>query len=156
VVMLRAAKFADLPRLYELLCELHASSRYADVMAVDEREARSLLMNAIRRHGGMMDGGTCVYVSERDGQIDGFIIGMLDRVYHIGTKLAAKDMFAYSKDGSFSGLVDMYLAWASSNKNVIEINLSWTDAVSGAERSGALYSRKGFRKSGEIFARTQQ
>lgn len=151
--MIRTAKFADLPRLYELIVEMHGKSRYSGHVSVHEQTAKSLLMNAIRKHNGQHDGCTWVMVSENGGVVDGFIVGMLDRVYHIGTKLAAKDMFLYATAADAGALIDSFIDWAQRNPCVYEINLSWTDAVAGAERIEKLYERKGFTRCGAIFVR---
>jgi hypothetical protein len=158
--MIRAAKFADIPALSTMMLEMHAASKYAGVVDVDVQHARGMLMAMIQRHGGKHDGGTLVNVAiNADGEIGGFMIGLLDRVYHIGAKLAAKDAFLYVRQQKAAGaltvsrLIDAYLAWATSNPKVHEINLSWTDTVPGAERIDALYVSKGFTRCGAIYER---
>lgn len=81
--------------------------------------------------------------------------GVLDRVYHIGDRLTANDVYLYVRPTARAAhslqLIDAYLRWATGNPKVIEIKLSWTDALPGAARIGELYGRKGFHRIGEIY-----
>ena len=155
--MIRAAKFGDIPRLAELLEQAHQRSKYRDRTTVNVKEIKSLMVNAIQRHGLVSVGGACVFVSAYDGQADGFIGGMLDRVYHIGDKLSASDFFFYvAPDGSpesAGGLADAYIEWAQGIKDVIVIQLAATDVIQDYERTAALYRRKGFTQTGVIYER---
>jgi hypothetical protein len=160
--MLRAAAFSDLPRLFELILAMHAGSKYAArEIDVDEPTARSILMDGVRRHGAQHTGGTLLNVVERDGMIEGFMLGILQRVYSIGNRLEAQDFWLYcsphAPNGSVPRLIDAYIAWADSNPKVAEITLSWTDAMAvDGGKLGRLYHRKGFRQSGEIWKRMSQ
>jgi hypothetical protein len=155
--MIRAARFADIPRLTDLLCEMHDHSKYAGVVEVSRPAAQGLLQNAIRRHDGEHDGGALVMVDEQAGEIEGFIVGVLNRVYLIGDKLAANDLFLHTtgKAGGLSALklLAAYVAWADRNPKVHEIKLSWTDTMPGAERIGMVYERMGFARCGAIYER---
>lgn len=155
--MIRAAKFFDAVRIVELMHELHAKSRYKTLDAVDDKAAHRLVTHAIHRHGHLHDGGALVMVSVRDQRVEGFIIGMLDRTYHIGKKLMAQDVFLYlSKKADAADavrLVKAYIDWATNNPKVIEVKLSWTDALPDAERIEQLYERLGFRRCGAIWSR---
>ena len=107
-----------------------------------------------QRHGALSDGGTLVLVSECEGVIKGFVIGILDRVYHIGTKLMATDLFTFnSPDGDPRDglrLIDGLIAWAESN-HVIEIKLGAVDAVGDFERTAKVFRRRGLKQSGVIY-----
>ena len=155
--MIRPAKFGDIPRLAELLEQAHRRSKYANRTTVNIKEIKSLMMNAIQRHGLVSVGGSCVFVSEPNDMVDGFIAGMLDRVYHIGDKLSASDFFFYvAPDGSWdsaSGLADAYIEWAQNIKDVIVIQLAATDVIQDYQRTAALYRRKGFAQTGVIYER---
>jgi hypothetical protein len=157
--MIRPAKAGDIPRMTELMERLHSESRYNDApLAVPI--VRSLFLNAVMKHGRQHDGCTWTLVDEVKGQVEGFFIGMLDRVYHVCEPLAAKDMFLYATPDAtpnVAGLfIDSYIKWAVENPNVYEINLSWTDAVTDADRIGILYARKGFRLCGGIYVRGKE
>ena len=154
---LRAARFADIPRIVELMGEMHEASKYAELDTVDEQAAHRLIAQCVQRHGHKHDGGSFVTVIEKDGQIEGFVVGILDRVYHIGKHLSANDVFLFcsSKAAPASGLAlfKAYLNWAMAIPKVRVIKASWTDAVPGAERMAQVYEKKGFTRTGEIFER---
>ena len=155
--MVRNAKFGDIPRLTELLEQGHRRSKYRDRASVDIKETKLLLVQAIQRHGLTTAGGSCVFVSEHDGAVDGFIAGLLDRVYHIGNKLSASDFFFYVAPGgsptSAGSLADAYIDWALGIEAVIVIQLAATDIIQNYERAAALYRRKGFIQTGVIYER---
>lgn len=157
--MIRAARHVDVWQLVDLLVAAQARSIYAGRCDVDQLVARKTLAAMIQRHGGTHEGGTCVFVAENDKQeVCGFCVGALDRVYHIGDKLVAQDVFLVVEPiaprGARNALIDAYVEWAAGNPAVIEINLSWTDVVPGTgERMGAVYQRKGFTRCGAIYRR---
>ena len=119
--------------------------------------AKSLLVNSIQRHGAVGVGGTCVFVSENDGAIDGVIVGVLDRVYHVFDKLSATDLAFYVAPGgspsSAGALFDAFFEWAEGIEGVIEVQIGATDMIQDYERTAALYRRKGFTQTGVIYER---
>lgn len=155
--MIRPAKFVDIPRLVDLLCEMHGASKYAGTVDVDRKAAHTLMQQCVTRHGGKHEGAALVMVAEHEGQIEGFVVGLLDRVYHIGTKLAANDVYLHvtekGRPRDVRRLLDAYVAWAAENPKVAEIRLSWTDTMEGAEKIDGLYKRMGFRRCGAIYER---
>lgn len=155
--MIRAAKFSDIPRIVDLLHEMHAASKYAGKVDVSRKAAHALMQQCVTRHGGLHEGGALVMVAEHDGQVEGFIVGMLDRVYHIGDRLASNDVYLYVTEAASKldvrRLLDAYVEWAAGNPKVFEIRLSWTDTMEGAEKIGDLYKKMGFRRCGAIYER---
>lgn len=160
--MIRPARFADIPRLVDLLCMAHAASKYADRVGVSRKAAQALLQQAVQRHGGQHEGGSLVMVHERGGDLEGLFVGVLDRVYHIGDKLQANDMYLFvtpkAAKLAASRLLDAYVAWADGNPKVDreDVKLSFTNALPGAERVESLYEKKGFRRCGAIYERAGQ
>lgn len=158
--MIRAATMSDLPRLYELVLQMHAGSKYAArAIGVDESTAKSILMDGVRRHGGDHNGATLLNVYPAEGQPEAFMLGILQRVYSIGNRLEAQDFWLYRGKASaraVSGLVDAYIKWADASPKVAEICLSWTDVIPEAAALGKLYDRKKFTKAGEIFKRASE
>lgn len=155
--MIRAARFMDVIRLAELLAQSHEATRYAD-LAFDAAAARKLLAQFVQRHGGTHDGATCLFVLENgEGVICGFVAGAMDRVYHVGEKLAANDVFLIAAPDAppttARRLLAAYIDWAQRAPDCVEIRLSWTDALPTGERMGPIYQRMGFRKCGEIYER---
>lgn len=155
--MIRSAKFADIPQLVDLLCEMHLASKYAGKVGVSRKAAQALLQQCITRHGGQHEGGALVTVIEVAGEVQAFIVGMLDRVYHIGDRLAANDVYLYARPvagvTAARRLLKAYVAWAEANPKVFEIRLSWTDTMEGADRIGDVYEKMGFRRCGAIYER---
>lgn len=153
----RPAKFSDIPRLYALLQEGYERSKYREHGTVDEKATKALLMQTVQRHGLKTAGGTCAFVSESGGIVDGMIVGALNRVYFIGSKLMAQDVFFYTSalanPRSAGALLDAFIAWAVANENVFEIKPSATDIIGDPRRVEKLYLRKGFRQCGAIFER---
>lgn len=153
--MIRAAKFVDIPRIVELLEEMCAGSKYQGRAEVSPKAARALMQQCIQRHGGAHEGASFVAVAIRDQKVEGFVVGILDRVYHVTDKLAANDVFLYCSDkaasGDFLSLLKAYRDWAVANPKVIEVRTSWTNAMATGERMGPVYDRMGFSKVGEIY-----
>lgn len=160
--MLRPATLSDLPRLFELMLETHAASRYAQAgIDLDPVTAKSLLRDGVMRNGGQHNGATSLNVVERDGRVEGFMFGLLQRVHSVGNRLEAQDLWLYcspnAPSAGVSKLLDAYIEWADSNPKVAEISLSWTDAVKiDGAKMGRVYKRKGFRCCGEIWKRMSQ
>ncbi len=153
----RPAKFGDIPRLAELMYEMYKKSIYRRDCEFDERAAKALLMRCIQRHGGQQDGSTFVFVAERAGVVEGFIIAALSRLYGIGTKLLAADTHFYVSKRAHARdafkLIEAYKAWAAENDQVIEIDVCATDAVGEFRRTEKLYRRLGFEPFGVILSK---
>ena len=158
---MRRGVHSDVPRLVELLQEMQQKSKFAPDIDVDVPTARGLLQTAVQRNGGQHAGGSIVLVIEVAGQIEAFIVGILDRVYHIGNRLAANDIFLYASDKATKlaprKLIDGYIAWALGNKKVAKIMLSWTDALGvDGDKIERLYEGRGFHRVGAIWERDGQ
>lgn len=155
--MIRPAKFGDIPRLLALLHEMHARSVYRDRDEIDDREAKSILMSAIQNDGGGAQSRTRVLVAERDGTVEGFIVGVTERVYHIGRRYWATDLWFYvsGRGGPRDApeLRDGFLAWADGNPHVIDIKPAVTNAIVDDRRAGRLWERRGFVRCGSIYSR---
>lgn len=158
---LRAATFQDIPRVAIMLHELHAASKYHDRVGISDKAMQDVLMAAVAGQNQHGPQASFFQLSERDGQPIGFMVGTLTRVYHVGDKLVANDLFLYVRPRARAShtfeLIDAYVAWAKANRKVCEIALSWNDALPGAERIADVYRRRGFAKNGELFElRTDQ
>jgi len=155
--MIRPAAFGDIPRLAELLGEMHARSVYAGRAELDVREAKALMLRSIQRHGGRRAGSTLVMVAATDGVVHGFLLGLLDRVYHVLGALLATDVFFYV-DGhgdprDARRLLRALMAWADTNPAVIEVRMGATGAIGDWRRTEKLYQRAGMHQAGVIYER---
>lgn len=153
---IRAAKFADIPRLVDLMTEMHMRSCYVGRDEVDVAEAKQLCLGMIQRVTVKGPGGACAFAAEKDdGTVEGFILGMTERVYHIGCNLMATDVFFYVSERAgprdFIHLFDAFESWAEANPRVIEIRPGVTDAIDAPERLAKFYERRGYRRSGLMF-----
>ena len=156
--MIRAARFIDVPALVALLQAQHPRTIYAPYGDVDVDYARKLLAQMVQRHGGVHNGGTCVFVAEnREGVIDAFVAGGLSPVYQVGTRLMAQDVFWIAREGadmqSAFGVLKAYVEWAESCPKVIEIFLSHLDVTPESAMLGRLYRRMGFDPCGAAYRR---
>lgn len=154
--MIRRANYSDIPAIFSLLTEGYERSRYRDIGAIDAKVAKGLLVNAIQRDGQMGEGGALVRVAEAEGgEVAGVILSLLQRVYLIGDKLQATDLFYYTTERCAvrdrTALFDAMVAWAEANPRVVEIQASASDIVGDWRRVGGLYERKGFDACGGMW-----
>lgn len=157
MIALRDAKFSDIPFIYGLIEEGHKRSKYKDFI-IDVGETKQLLLQAIQRMTVNGPGGTCAYVLCNDELIEGFLIGVTERIYHISTSLYATDLFFYLSPDittikNMLMIFDAFEAWAVKNKKVKFIKLGVTDIIDDYNRLGKFYKRKGYRQIGIMFER---
>lgn len=150
--MIRKATYQDAPAIMALIRANHLRSKYA-AYRIAEPALQHVVAAMIAQQGQMGPQGSCVFVAERDGEPVGFIAGILDRIYGIGSKMCAQDLFFINEGGvgETLRLLDAYIAWARAIRAVLEIKVSWNDALPGADRVAKLYAHKGFAKCGEVF-----
>lgn len=152
---LRAGKFADIPRLVDLLHDMHRRSRYADCAAgdADVKEAKATLMQAMQRHGLKKAGGTCVFVWDSADRLDAFVVGSLQKVYLLLPILEATDIWWYAREDAppkaGPAVFDAYLAWAS-DMGASEIRAGVTDAIMDHRKLDRFYRRRGFGRDGAL------
>lgn len=157
VAKLRAARTTDVFAITEILVAQQARSRYAGLVEVDEPYTRKMLAQAIQRHGGTNDGATLVNVLEHDGKVVAFMMGVLQRVYNIGTMLEAYDVhLARHPDMdapilTAKMLLRPYIAWAMENPKVFEINLTHSDVTPESHRMVEIYEEMGFVRHGGLY-----
>ena len=153
--MIRAARHIDAPEIEAMVQEMFIASKYLGRGEISPKVLSETVLGMIAGQGQPGPGGSIVSLAEEDGKIIGFMVGMLSRVYFVGNRLEAQDVFLYVRPGSGPGavlaLIDSYVAWAKANRRVIEIKLSWNDALPGAKAIAALYRRKGLSHTGEIY-----
>lgn len=156
--MIRPANSVDAFALTELLQQTYAQSRYFGEVGFNHEIARRLFAQSAQRHGGTNDGATFLLVSERDGTIEAFILGALQRIYMVLDGLCASDVFLIAgpdaNPRAMQRLIDGYIDWAEANPKVYEIGLSWADTVPGSEIVTAAFERRGFKLCAKTYRRT--
>lgn len=144
--MMRNARFTDIPALATMLKDNHGQSKYATRCGVSDKAIEQSLTSCVATQNQQGPGASFLKVIERDGEIVSFMAGTLSRIYGIGTRLCASDLFLLSKTKSLKdilALIDEYISWAKANPKVIEIGLSWSDALPKGEDIANIYKRKG-------------
>jgi hypothetical protein len=155
--MIRPANFSDIPAIVTLVLSGFEQSHYAKEkeVGVHVPELKKLLVAGVGRHGYKNGGGTWVQVAETEGVVTGFIFGTLARVYAIGDKLMATDLFWYcnpvTSPKDAVGLLDGMREWAKSCPDVVEIKCGATAALGDPERVGKLLVSKGFEPYGGLY-----
>jgi hypothetical protein len=158
--MIRAANFADIPGIVMFLQSAYSRSHYATegVVNIDVRETKRLLVQSIQRHSHKTGGGCWVLVSETDGVLTGLLLGTLARVYVIGDKLMATDLFwatspmADPRDAG--NMMRSFIQWAKSCPDVVEFKCGTTAIIGSPEEGGSILKRLGFEEYGRIYRAT--
>lgn len=153
----RAARFVDIPAMIQVLGDAYARSIYAGKTTFDGEGTRQILARALHRHGHQNNGGSLIMVSEKDEQVEGLMIGILDQVYPVLKDLMVTDLlFVFSERADprdAREMIRQLIAWGEQNPKVVEIHLGVTDAIGDWERTGKLYERLGLERSGAMFRR---
>lgn len=155
--MIRNATFSDIPRIVLLLEECFGRTHYAKsgLGGIDRQEAKRLLTTAVHRHGHKQGGGTFIQVSETGGAIEGLIVGTLARVYSIGDRLMATDLFWIASDRVSPAdpykLMKNMTEWAWSSPDVIEVTCGTTAIIQDPEAAGRMLDRLGMKRYGVIW-----
>jgi hypothetical protein len=155
--MIRDAKFVDIPAMIAVLEDAYAKSIYQDLGGIDRKEAQSYLMGAVQRHRSPNEGGTWVGVAETDGKVEGLLVGLLDRIYVVGSALRAIDVHYYGTDRAsprdMISLFDAWLKWAASVPKIRLITPTATHIVGDYSAAERLFEKRGFQRSGVIYER---
>lgn len=149
--MVREAKFADIPVLLALLEEGHKIGKYKDYN-IDISTAKQVFMGVLQRTTVKGEGGTCAFVYDDDG-VQGFIIGITERIYHIAKEFMATDIFfyiakEYNDPLAFRMLLKSFEEWAWSIPRVKKIDLGITNIIGDPHRLAIIYRRFGYVDSG--------
>lgn len=155
--LIRNAKFIDTHGIVQFLAECHARSHYArnDIVQVDRAEAKRLVATSISRHGHKNGGGCWVQVVEVNGAICGLMLATLTRVYAIGNKLSASDLFwivderASPVDGV--KLMRNMVAWAETVPHCIEVKCGTTAVVGDPQIAGRMLQAMGMEEYGAFY-----
>lgn len=154
--MIRNARCTDIPALVALLGSAYDRSHYAGTeVEIDEKETKRLLVQSIQRHGHKVGGGCFVQVAESHGIVTGLILGTLVRVYVIGNRLMATDLFwvcsSLVEPGDPARLVGNMLEWARTVPHVVEVRCGTTAVIQDPEKAGNILTRLGMEQYGTIY-----
>lgn len=156
----RDANFVDIPSMARVFENAYRRSIYAGKATLDPEAVKPFLARSIQRHGHTNIGGSLVMVSEKDGAVEGFMIGYLDSVYPCLKELMATDLlflFSERADGRDAReMIKRLIAWADSNPKVVEVHLGVTDAIGDWQRTAKLYERLGLEQCGAMFTKRFQ
>jgi hypothetical protein len=152
--MIRDATFSDIPAMAKLLKQSHERSKYAGRCGVSDKALEQLLTGLVAGQKQNGPGASFAQVATDQGKVVALMLGALNRVYNIGDKLCASDLFLVNtgKTGHAFKLMDNYIAWARSNPKVIEIGLSWSDSIPNSRGVTNIYKRMGGHFVGEQYA----
>jgi hypothetical protein len=147
--MIRDAKFADTHAIVRFLLDCHARSHYAgSAVGVDVEEAKRLVISGIGRHGHQKGGACWVQVVDNDGSIDGLMYATLARIYAIGDKLMATDLFwivnDHAKPGEAAILMRNMVEWAKKNPLVVEVHIAASAVITDNPAATSRILRKQF------------
>jgi len=147
-LVIRRAKFQDIPKLTDLALEMHQKSRYAPYKA-DVSTFKQTCMECIR------SGTCCLFVTEIDDEVEGFIIGITAPLYIFTKAKYATDIGFYVTEKGHGGALSLASAfdiWARDVQGVAEVWLAVTNAVNEDwGRLGKAYKRMGYELSGGIY-----
>lgn len=156
--MIRDAKFADIPGIVSLLTDAYQRTHYArtGLAEIDVAEAKRLLVQSIQRHGGKNGGACWVQVAERDDILNGLILGTLTRVYSIGNKLMATDLFWVASPSvdpfDPAKLMKGMVEWARKSPHVVEVNCGTTAILNDdPAEAGKMLERLGMKQYGNLY-----
>jgi len=144
----------DIPALIKLLEEAHQRSIYADVCGVDIGLATDLLSQGI--WASKFDGSNSfARVSETDGTVEGFILGMAVPLYLIGDKLMVSDLFWLCSERVDPKdpikLMKSLIEWGEQLPDVVEIRCGATPVIQSPEKASRLLKHLGMEPYGEFF-----
>lgn len=154
----RPAKASDIMRVLVIADEARRNSVYAQRCPIDRGYAQKFFAKAVHTHGFHHHGGTFFLVSERNGMVEGYFLGVLDRIYQIGERLVALEVHTLlsprASRRDWSVMVSRFIAWAEGNDDVLEIFMAQSTLMGTEDRRYATaLKRKGFAHCGTNFIR---
>ena len=150
--MIRPAKHQDIPRCRAIMRDAYDRSDYAGTLCgFDDAEATRLLVHAVQKH----QDGAFFEVAESKGEVEAFIVGILSRVYCVGTKLRASDLFWLATEQveprQPRKLMKNMITWARSNPDVVEVYCGATAVVQDPDKAGRILESLGMKHYGAIY-----
>ncbi len=154
---IRTMTFSDIPSLAALLGDAHRRSDYGRFGPYDEQRGKAFFVQCMQRNGAKTSGGTFCAVADRGGDVEAFIIGILQPIYHVMDVLEATDLLWYARDNahaqSGARLLRAMHKWAVSCPDVRLIRQANTNAIVDPSRSKALLKRAKMTETGFVYER---
>lgn len=141
----RFANYRDLPQILVLLAQAHKESEYC-IIPPHPDKARKTLTRIINPSYK----SACAVVLEREGQIVGVLLGMVDWHWWASTRFAT-DLLTYCNPqarGQGVAMIRFFIRWAQRQGGVSEITLSASTGIVDYQRLEQLYARLGFQRTG--------
>jgi hypothetical protein len=156
-VTVRPAKVSDVMAILDLIEEAKPRTIYKDE-EIDRDYTRQFFTRAMHFNGHSNHQATMFLVSERDGKVEGYFFGFLDRLYLVGKRLAATDVHFFmsprADERDALKIVNDFIAWAEANPKVAEIRFGESNAFGEPDpRFAALLERKGFARGATVFTK---
>lgn len=154
--MIRDAKAVDIPAILLLLVEFYSRSHYAKagVAQIDVVHTKKLLLMAIHRHNHKTENACWTQVVENAGQVCGLMLATMARVYVIGDRLMATDLFlvanGFAQPHEAGLLVRNMIQWAKRSPACIEVRCGATAVIEDPERTAKLFERAGMKPYGTL------
>jgi len=155
--VIRNGKATDIPALIAFMQMGYERTHYARErnVHIDVAEAKKLFAVAAMRHGHLSLGATWFQVAETNGIITGLILGSLARVYVIGNKLMASDLFwtvnELAEPSDAMALMAGMIEWAKRSPECVEIRCGTTAIMGDPAKAGVLLRRAGMSPYGSIY-----
>lgn len=146
--MIRPAKVDDISSIIELGAKLLDESPVLPPHdPLKARKALAFFISGAR---------ASVFVADHDGEIVGFIVGVLDEYWWSDAQYASDAAFFVEPNhrGYAVGLVKNLVAWAQKFKKVKQVSLGVSSGLETYERTGKLYERLGFKPVGGIHTKS--
>ncbi len=141
--MVRNAIPSDIPGMLECAKRAHAASEYKDIPTKDlgfKQMAAYLIGNA----------KGCALVMERHGRIRGFVLGEVQPIGYLEGNLATASLLYADEGAGYAGalLVRRFIAWARSQKRVVDISMAISSGIGDPEAVAEIYEREGLKRMG--------
>lgn len=153
--MIRPAKFEDIKRVVELLQLLHSRSIYASLGTVSAPAARALVEEMGARMEAKGEARTLFMVATNKGVVQGFLIAVLQPVYHIADRIEGTDVFTVMNEGGadpsdFVKLIVEFKRWCLV-RGCLQVRAGISDIMGGEwRRLVPVYEQLGFKQSGAM------
>lgn len=145
--MIRVATHDDVPSLVELGRLLHDISSYSTLGYDEEKVARQVT--------SLIDGAGAVFVSEREGEVVGFMVGGVTEHWFSGEKVAFDYSFFVHPDHRHGvtavRLISAFERWAK-KQGATQIRMGITTAVN-VKGTTRLFKALGFEDAGVLFSK---